>query len=62
MNFNKAFKEYEKKLRGRYMNVIIANHWLRRRRKFGPELDDVIRCNIRKHITFVALVEHEPAR
>ena len=50
------------KLRGRYMNVIIANHWLRRRKKFGPTLNKVITKTIRKHISLIGLLKYDGAR
>jgi hypothetical protein len=40
------------KVRGRFMNIVIAFRWRARRKKFGGSLDQVISRNVRKELTF----------
>lgn len=58
-NFKKADQIYEQKLKGRYMNVVIANMWNRRRKRWGGQVA-IINCNIlRRNFSLFAYVQHD---
>ena len=50
--FKKACHINEMKIRGKFMNIVIAYRWRNRRRKFGSSLDQVINRNLRKDLTW----------
>ena len=52
----KADSIYEQKLKGRYMNVVIANMWNRRRKRWGGKVH-IINTNIlRRNFSLFAYV------
>jgi hypothetical protein len=58
-NFKKADSIYEQKLKGRYMNVVIANMWNRRRKRWGGEVH-IINTNIlRRNFSLFAYVQYD---
>ena len=38
-NMAVAQRKYERKLKGKWMSVIIANMWKRSRRRWGPDIE-----------------------
>ena len=51
-NFKLADRIFEQKIRGKFMNVVMANQWKRRRKRYGGDINLINRNNIRKNITF----------
>ena len=60
--FAQAFLRYERKMRGKWMYGVIAKHWIRRRKRFAPNLEEVVRRTFKKRMTLLGLVEHETTR
>ena len=61
-NFKEADKIYEQKLKGRFMNVVIANMWRRRRKRWGGD-QFYINLNVcRRYYTFFTNCEIEARR
>jgi hypothetical protein len=34
--FKKALHDYDMKIKGKFMSVVMANRWMRYKKKFGP--------------------------
>lgn len=57
--FKEADQIYEQKLKGRYMNVVIANMWNRRRKRWGGDVF-IINTNIlRRNFSLFSYVQHD---
>lgn len=58
-NFKKADQIYEQKLKGRFMNVIIANMWKRRRNRWGGDVFIINTNLVRRNLSFYAYTQHD---
>lgn len=54
-NFKTKQRIYERKIKGKFCVLVIANRWLRLRRRFAPDFPQIIRNNIRKSFSLVSV-------
>ena len=55
-NMAEAQRKYERKLKGKWMSVIIANMWKRSKRRWGPSIEIINQNQIRRVFTFQTLM------
>lgn len=61
-NMKVAHQNHLRKMKGKFMVVIVSNKWRNIRMKFGSTREIINRNHIRKHLNFYTILKHDALR
>lgn len=61
-NIKEANRRYELKIRGKFMSLIMSIRWIKRMKRFRPNINELYVEKIRHRFTFLALISKDNAK